>query len=191
MKLSITLPKKSITRPTTFAIALILLTFTTSSFSQNNALEIEQAFLFQKNDLSALEINTEQLKLNNNLSQSLTSHIVHSSEAYSIANIKEIQTRIAAEANKAQPNLELTLNTFTNQKPLNLSINSIKNIAGRYILRGKVTGMKQSKVKLVAYQQQLSGRITLDARKRVLVIRSLASGISANYEIDTSDITYD
>ena len=58
-------------------------------------------------------------------------------------------------------------------------------------MRGKVDGFADSQVKLVVYNGQMSGRITLANDQKIMVIRSMDGGMTAHYEVDTSDITYD
>lgn len=173
------------------AISTLLITFSSIAFSQSNYLEVKQDFLSDSQSFGSWEISTHKSKLDKSLSESLKNNVLNSSEPYYISNINEIQSLIDSEKSKYQPSLNLSLNTFKGSKPLNVSIDRMSNHQGREILRGKVDGFADSQVKLVVYNGQMSGRITLSNNQKIMVIRSMDGGMTAHYEVDTSDITYD
>lgn len=173
--------------------ALIVLLSILSSivFAQDGRLKIKKGYLSEQAKFGGWEISTRKNLLNKSLSESLVNNVVRSSEPYTISNISEIKALIDTEKYKPSPDLLLSLNIFRKREALNLSITRIDTRQGREILRGTVDGYEESKVKLVVYNGQMTGRITLSKDPSVYVIRSVNGGISASYEIDTSDITYD
>ncbi len=173
------------------AIPTFLIFFSSVAFSQTDYVEIKQEFLVERSDLGAWEVLTNESKLDTSLSKSLMPNVMQSSGPYTIANMHEIEALIEGEKTKFRPNLKLSLNTFAGSDPLNVSIDRIDTRYERNILRGQVDGFEGSQVKLVVYNGQMTGRITFASKQSVLVIRSIDGGISANYEVDTSDITYD
>jgi len=173
------------------AITTLLLTFSSVTFSQSSYLEVEQEFLSDRADFGAWEVSTHQNALDKSLSDALKSRVLQSSGPYSIANMKEISKLIRSEKGKTYPDLKLSVNTFKGSKPLNISINRIDTRLERDILRGEVDGASGSQVKLVVYKGQMTGRVTFASSPKVLVIRSANGGIAANYEVDTTGITYD
>lgn len=173
------------------AITATLIALSSAAFSQGNYLEVKQEFLSDSANFGAWEVSTHQNLLDKSLSESLKSNILQSSEPYAIPNMKEIQALINNEKSNFRPDLTLSINTFKGREPLNLSINTIDTRRERNILRGQVEGFDGSQVKLVVYNGQMTGRITFLDKQQVLVIKSINGGISANYEVDTSDISYD
>ncbi|WP_086929661.1 hypothetical protein [Agarilytica rhodophyticola] len=173
------------------AITTILIAFSSVAFAQGKYLEVKQEFLSDNANFGAWEVSSQQNLLDKSLSESLKSNILQSSGPYAITNMKDIQALINNEKSKLYPDLKLSVNTFKNQKPLEISINRIDTRQQREILRGQVDGVEGSNVKLVVYNGQMSGRVTFMGKQKVLVIRSMNGGIAANYEVDTSNITFD
>lgn len=173
------------------AVTTFLIAFSSVAFSQSSYLDIKQEFLSDRADFGAWEISTHQSMLDKSLSEGLKSNVLQSSGPYSITNMNEMQVLIDTEKSKTYPDLKLSLNSFKGRDPLNVSINRIDTRKERNILRGEVDGFNGSQVKLVVYNGQMTGRITFSTSQKVLVIRSINGGISANYEVDTSNITYD
>lgn len=173
------------------AITLFLLFYSAITLSQTSRIEVQQEFLSDQGGIGTFQVSTHQASLDKSLSTDLKSKVLRSSGPYAISNMNDITLLVDAEKSKPYPDLKLSMNSFNNSDPLNISINRIDTLKDRNILRGQVDGFASSHVKLVVYNGQMTGRISLSQDQKVLVIRSINGGISANYEIDTSDITFD
>lgn len=172
-------------------LTLFLLSYASITLSQTSRIELQQEFLVDQNRIGTLNVSTQQASLDKSLSSDLKSKVLRSSGPYSISNISDIELLVDTEKLKPYPDLKLSMTSFDNSDPLNISINRIDTLKDRDILRGQVDGFEFSQVKLVVYNGQMTGRISLSQDPKVLVIRSINGGISANYEVDTSDITFD
>lgn len=172
-------------------LTLFLLSYASLALSQTSRIEIQQDFLSDQDRIGTLNVSTQQASLDTSLSVDLKSKVLRSSGPYAISNMGDIQLLVDVEKSKSHPNLKLSMNSFNDSDLLNISINRIDTLKDRDILRGQVDGFEFSHVKLVVYNGQMTGRISLSQDQKVLVIRSINGGISANYEVDTSDITFD
>ena len=172
-------------------LTLFLLSYTSLALSQTSRIEVQQEFLADQSRIGTLNVSTQQSSLDKSLSTDLRAKVLRSSGPYAISNMSDIQLLVDVEKSKTHPDLKLSLNSFNDSDPLNISINRIDTLKDRNILRGQVDGQEFSQVKLVVYNGQMTGRISLSQDQKVLVIRSIDGGISANYEVDTSDITFD
>jgi len=172
-------------------IPILSLVVSSYVYSQESYLKVEQDYLYNKASFSsATEIAPHKEALDKVFSLSLKDNVIRRSEPFSIENMSDIEGMISTENFTTQPNLNLRFTTFEEDSPIDLKINRMKNSLGRKILRGQVDGHPESEVKLVIYDGGLSGRISYTNSDRVIVIHSL-NNISAVYEIDVSDITYD
>lgn len=171
--------------------ALFLFSYSALALSQTSRISVQQDFLADQDRIGTFQVSTQQASLDESLSADLRSKVLRSSGLYAISNMSDIQLLVNAEKSKSYPDLKLAMNSFNDSDPLNISISRIDTLKDRDILRGQVDGYAYSQVKLVVYNGQMTGRISLSQDPKVLVIRSINGGISANYEIDTSDITFD
>lgn len=171
-------------------IAALYITLPALAFAQTDHLKIKNEPLSSRDSFGAMEILNQKDMLDQSLSDSLKSDVLRSSEPYTITNMSEIQGLIDNEKTKLYPDFRLSMHTFEGSAPVSILVNRIDTIRQRHILRGEVYGLTGSQVKLVVYDGKMSGRIIFSDQQKVLVIRSINGGISANYEVDTRNITY-
>ncbi|GLS26831.1 hypothetical protein [Marinibactrum halimedae] len=173
------------------AITTALIAFSSIAISEERVLEIQQQFLSDRTELGAWEIENHAANLNKSLSADLMKNVTQHTQPFYVSNIKALQSAINTEKTAKNPQLRLSVDTFEGQAPLTLMIDQISTRHTRDILRGKVEGHDDSRVKLVVHNRKMSGQIAFASTEKVLVIRSMEGGATATYEVDVSDITYD
>ncbi len=172
-----------------FTTTLFILSFSPFVFSQSEV-NLQQEYLKDKSSFGAWEINQKSNSLDKGLSFSLQDKVLRKSEPFVVGNLATLKKSLVSESYRAKPELIIRLNTFSSYKSTDLKIDNILEVDDRYILRGEVENASGSKVKLVVHENEISGRITYPNSHNVTVIYSL-DGVSAVYDIDVSDITYD
>ncbi len=173
-----------------YAFLIFALMTSLPTFSQNDYSELVQNYLIDDVSISSLEINLLEEKMKKNLSSFMTDRITKKGEPFRV-NINVIKKNIEREKHSREPKINLRVNFFEDSQSSYIAINKIKTTNNRTILRGRVKGIPGSKVRLVVYNDILTGRISFEKSKKIILLESAEKGISAMYEIDTNGLEYD
>lgn len=158
--------------------------------AQTDSIELVDEYLSNDTNQSLPHINNEKEQLEKGLPTMMKDHIIRKEQAFRVRT-KALKNGIQQQFDKEQPELNLSIRLFEGDGVSNILIHTINQSEGRTFMYGTIKEKPGSKVNLVEYQGSLSGVVRYSGSKKVVLLHSGEGSVSATYEVDTTNVTYD
>lgn len=160
------------------------------SHAQTESIELIDEYLSNDENQSVVQIHKKEELLEKSLPAMMRDRILRRGQAFR-AKTKALKNGAQNQFGKAKPELNLSMRLFESDAPSNILINTITQSENRMIMFGVIKDVPDSKIRLVEYQDSLTGLVSYGTEEKVVVLHSDGEGITATYEVDTTGLEFD